>query len=593
MKKLLTFLICLILFFSFVSAKNNDENTSPVIKWIVCDFLHLDSTICTNQTLQEVQNKINPDTSTTGIETPLPAAINDPTYSKISTQDASNDENPTVVVSAPSSISPKVSSVIDNDTCVPGVTTENEDSSNYALKEDFECTARGSYNKENVKFIDGKSGKGIVYVLSKNPGGGYLKANYLRYNNSDGSLFNPIEGTVSFWAKPLYNFKEDNSHNGGGLFKASAPNKTGDVSIQVYNNMFIVYRDFSPCVRHIEYFQYTPTLKKDKWYLFNLTWKGNETRFYINNKEFSDKFTYKPMEFRLLAGAQLSFGSDSFVMDELRVSKKSKILNPIQKIPSDFKCPVLDNIIESTRPNATYKGIKLYNFPDSEAIKVIEGYIDLLGSSSADINVIMIANDKDYNVNYKEANGNFRFWGRTMFLRKSVYGTAKQFNETPEIFFHEAGHAKTYALGINYGGPDGEDKRKEWANINGIENYSGECSWKNQDIVYPANGFLSAYGSSMPDEDLAVWVGTAYALYIKNETFSDLLNKSSPMYDITYQKKIDFLLKKGFISQEIYNAVTDISKNKKYYLQFNDDYQGQNKGISGFSILKLWKKIVR
>jgi hypothetical protein len=74
----------------------------------------------------------------------------------------------------------------------------------------------------------------------------------------------------------------------------------------------------------------------------------------------------------------------------------------------------------------------------------------------------------------------------------------------------------------------------------------------------------------MPDEDLAEWVGITYDLYLKNKTFSDLLNPVSSMYNEKNIKKINFLLDKNFISKENYNAVTKINKNTKFYLEFNE-----------------------
>jgi len=153
-----------------------------------------------------------------------------------------------------------------------------------------------------------------------------------------------------------------------------------------------------------------------------------------------------------------------------------------------------------------------------------------------------------------------------MFLKKSYFDSAEKLEKEVKAFFHEAGHAYTFKKGLSYGGPNSEDKRKEWAEISGIDSYKGECSIPTNFIL--ESGFLTAYGSTMADEDLAEWVGITYHLYYINETFGDLLTEGSSIYDIKYQQKIDFLLAKGFISQEIYDAVTQDNENS-VYAQFN------------------------
>ena len=133
------------------------------------------------------------------------------------------------------------------------------------------------------------------------------------------------------------------------------------------------------------------------------------------------------------------------------------------------------------------------------------------------------------------------------------------------------GHAATFKFGVNYCGPTSGDKKLEWAKISGLDYYVEIISQNKKELrLVPSKGFLTWYSTKHPDEDLAEWVGITYDLYVKNETFSDLLKPGTDLYDIKNKKKIDFLLKKEFINQKIYDAVTKVKKNTKYYLEFNE-----------------------
>lgn len=79
---------------------------------------------------------------------------------------------------------------------------------------------------------------------------------------------------------------------------------------------------------------------------------------------------------------------------------------------------------------------------------------------------------------------------------------------------------------------------------------------KNFEKTKIANGFLAGQGGQCPSEDLAIWVGAAYDYYLKNRTFSDMLDPSSAKYSEKNRKKLDFILSKGFISKEAYDKVT-------------------------------------
>ena len=70
------------------------------------------------------------------------------------------------------------------------------------------------------------------------------------------------------------------------------------------------------------------------------------------------------------------------------------------------------------------------------------------------------------------------------------------------------------------------------------------------------NGSLGPQGGQCASEDLAIWVGAIYDLYLKHKTLANRLNPSSEKYSEKNIRKVDFILKKGFISQEIYDRVT-------------------------------------
>lgn len=155
-----------------------------------------------------------------------------------------------------------------------------------------------------------------------------------------------------------------------------------------------------------------------------------------------------------------------------------------------------------------------------------------------------------------------------MLLRRSLFDTPDEIETHAKTLFHEAAHSLIYALGINYAGDPGDPERGGWANISGIGSYRQYCEEPQKPAL--RDGFLTQYGWTMPDEDLAEWVGITYDLLVKGEGFSDLLRQDSRLYDPLYKQKIDFLLRKGFITTATYEGVTSPRKNTKAYLYYNE-----------------------
>ncbi|MCK5027599.1 MAG: peptidoglycan-binding protein [Candidatus Pacebacteria bacterium] len=444
---------------------------------------------------------------------------------------------------------------------------------NFLLIENFENSVKGEIGSGEIKYVAGKEGLGFIDVYNDNPDGGKMRARVLKYDNSGGKYIHPDFGKIEFWVKPLESATENEDHH--GFFSARAG--TYYWNIQLYKDKFVVYRDFPPCVR--SQLETSHIFETGKWYKLTLTWRGEETNFYINDEKINGfetvarSFVLGPENFgtSYLPGS-LEVGDDIFVTDNLQISRETDI--PASAMTTErsenIVCPNIKSLEENVQE--TYKEIALNNFPDQDTRDKIKHLIDLLafdwGTNYPLIEHVILIEDERVEILAEGHNGRYSLAMENILLRKSLFDSVEKIDDHARIFFHEAGHAYTMWAQLGYSGPTGPNKRKEWAEISGIDKYVGECV--RPDSFLFEDGFLTAYGSTMADEDLAEWVGTTYDLYYSGETFSDVLNPSSSKYSEKNKRKIDFLLEKGFINQEIYDAVTQVKKNSKKYLEFND-----------------------
>lgn len=437
--------------------------------------------------------------------------------------------------------------------------------STFTLTDDFEDTTQGTVSSGELDFVDGKSGKGILYdYYYDEEEERYLYANILRYDNTDNALMNLESGTAEVWVKPTADPSEDSrSHS---LIEAWSGG-TYMWKVMTYGDVIYVTRDTEPCTRSSLSVPYTFT--QDQWYKVTLSWRGDVTRLYINDERVDGTFTDSGREVFNRSGAVLTVGDGLFVTDSLRVTEESTILASelSEELHEEITCPNFAGVLEDTQE--TYKDIELHNFPSQATRNQIKEYIDSLPSSyDGEIEHIALVDDEQYELTSgPTAVANMMFAYRAIFMKESLFDTVEEIEEREKTFFHEAGHAHIFMQGLSYGGPGSGNKRTEWADISGIKNYAGECTIPDEVIL--EDGFLTAYGSTMPDEDLAEWVGIAFELYNSDETFSSLLKTGSSKYSKKHKQKVDFLLAKGFITQKMYNAITQTTPNTEKYLEFN------------------------
>ncbi|MDP3970104.1 MAG: LamG-like jellyroll fold domain-containing protein [bacterium] len=453
----------------------------------------------------------------------------------------------------------------------------------FTVEDDYNGSTLGAvYPTADIAFVDGHEGQGMIHVYSPTDDGGELRANALGYEINDGDLMDSRSGTIELWVNPASDVIENsNTH---GLMSAWTHNGINRWGITVYQNQLIVYRDFAPCIRSINRIDYT--FETGQWYKLTMSWRGPLTTFYINNEEVGT-FENESRNIYKTGGSYdhaddgtLKVGDDLFVSDNLRVSKESTL--PVQKINYDeidnIECPNFVGMLDENI-DEEYENIKLHNFPSQETRNVIKGYIDDLpnsyfdnGSATQDIQHIVLVDDSQYEVGQRTGDNtgsiaNFAFYGRAMYLKESYFDTVAELEDQQKNFFHEAGHAHIYSQGLNYSGPFSGSTRTEWGKISGLSTYAGECT--NPDTFILEDGFLTAHGSTMPDEDLAEWAGIVMDMYQKDSTFAVYLNPAKPKYSNKFQQKIDFLLEKKFITQKIYDAVTRNQNNVTDYTMFN------------------------
>lgn len=438
----------------------------------------------------------------------------------------------------------------------------------YVLQDTFEQTTLGeTYLDYQIQYVAGQAGYGFTDVYSTNSEGVQIRANILSYDNTDEQLLNTDVGTVELWVSPTSDPALDTESH--GLLDAWSAGRLNNWGILVYQNTLIVTRDFGPCIR--QSFQTPYIFTPGQWYKLTLTWRGTETEFYINDEPIGEFTTSGRSVYTSGVSGIVSVGDDLFITDTLSIAQESPIpVRDLEPTLSDVVCPDFDGLLEQNIQE-TYHDIVLHNFTDQATRDAVKSVLDLLPETYAgETKHIVVVDDETYDLWMHRPTilGHYSFPLHSIFLRASVFATPELVQAHTDTLFHEFGHGHIYAENLGYGGPTSGKKRTEWVNISGISAYVGECA--NPTEVLLDKGFLTAYASTMPDEDLAEWVGIALDLYAKNSTFSDLLNPSSEKYSSLYQTKVDYLLAHEFISQEIYDSITATTENSTYYTDYND-----------------------
>jgi len=353
-------------------------------------------------------------------------------------------------------------------------------------------------------------------------------------------------GTLSFRFKLLKDTASD-PHNHVLLLGVSS-DSAEDFKIQIIQDQLIVHRRFARCV--LASFVAPCRFPIGEWHALKLAWHGESTRFYLDEREVKPLGLFSSQDiFKMVP--EIRLGSDNyFAIDQFQVSGESDI--PVSPKDREFVknvvCTDLNQLLRERRQEE-YRGIELRNFPDQPARDKIKTYIDLLPPDFAKaIKNIVFVEDKRF---LKGGEGGFADSETgSLVLRGSVY-------DDPTVFFHEAAHLYDQKLRINFGVPD---EKSEWAAISGASCYFKGAKmdeyYENFRKTSVGNAFLSPQGGQCASEDLAIWVGTVYDIYLKGKTLADRLNPSSPNYSKKNIQKMDFILKKGFISRKIYDKVT-------------------------------------
>jgi hypothetical protein len=319
--------------------------------------------------------------------------------------------------------------------------------------------------------------------------------------------------------------------------------------IVITENKLIARRYFGHCL--LTAFSSSYDFKTGDWHRIKMTWNNASTKFYIDDKEVprvallsgDDLFKARP-------GIRLGHENGSYATEGLQVSDHSDI--PIDDSDRKFlltsSCPRLGELVNGP-VQEEYEGIKLQHFPDQKSIDKIKSYIALLPEDFAH-SIKHVVYVEDARAPKTGEGGEAIGESMSVILKGSYF-------DDPNVFFHEATHVYDFKLHIAMGVPD---DKNEWAAISGVTCYfkgaDMEGFYKKYERNHVQDAFLTPQGGQCSFEDLAIWVGAAYDYYLKNESMVKLLTPGGPKYSPKNKQKLDFLLRKGFIRQEVYDKLT-------------------------------------
>ncbi|MDD5772621.1 MAG: hypothetical protein PHX78_04050 [bacterium] len=351
-------------------------------------------------------------------------------------------------------------------------------------------------------------------------------------------------GTIEFRVKLLRDISTD-PHNHVLVLGVSS-DASERYEVEIIKDKMIARRFFGRCL--LTAFISPYDFKIMDWHDIKLTWNNASTKFYIDNREVTKIALLESDDIPKLIPCIRLGKDDNFEIDKFITSVGSLIEeDPVDReFVMNSSCPDLNELLNE-RSQEEYRGVKLHHFPDQISRDKVKSYIALLPEDFArSIKHVIFAEDERFK---RGELGSSDFKSMSIMLKKSNY-------DDPNVFFHEAAHVYDFKLRIATGVPD---DKSEWTAISGVS-----CYFKGTDMqefaanfreTHVKNAFLGGQGGECPPEDLAEWVGAVYEYYIKNKTFKDFLDPSGSLYSDKNQKKLDFLLSKGFYSKEIYDKV--------------------------------------
>ncbi len=356
----------------------------------------------------------------------------------------------------------------------------------------------------------------------------------------------PTRGRLASAYKLLKDISSD-PHNHVLLLGVSSDSRES-YELQIIQDKLIVHRRFASCV--LAAFAYPYQFQIGDWHELKLTWKNESSKFFVDGQEVKSLGLFSSVDLpKMIPGIRLGI-EPNFKIDQFQSSAESDIaaVPEDQTFVKNVVCTDLKQLVAGS-PQEEYRGIAFRNFPDLPSREKIKSYIDLLpGDFAAAIKNVVFVEDARF---LKGGEGGFADQeSGSLVLKGSIY-------DDPMVFFHEAAHLYDTKLKINFGVTD---QKSEWAAISGASCYFKGANLKEyyEDFKKTSvkNGFLGAQGGQCASEDLAIWVGTVYDSYLKGKTLTDKLTPGSPGYGPKNLAKMDFILKKGFISQQTYDKVT-------------------------------------
>jgi hypothetical protein len=353
-------------------------------------------------------------------------------------------------------------------------------------------------------------------------------------------------GTLEFEVSLLKEISSDPRNH--VLILAVASDSTEHYSIEFNQDQLIARRFFAKCI--LTAFSTAYDFKVSETHKIKLTWYEESTKFYVDGNEVKATGPLSSDDVAAM-NPEIRIGQEeNFKITNLRVSDKSDAY--LSQKDRDFVrnavCPNLKQLVEE-RPQETYMGVSLNHFPDQKARDIVKSYIQLLPEDFRKaIRRVIYVEDASFSKGGEAGLADDQ--SRSIVLKGSYYSD-------PNVFFHEAAHLYDYEQKINFGIPA---EQSEWAAISGVSCYFKGAKldefYERFEKTKVANGILGAQGGQCAFEDLAIWVGAAYDDYLKGKTFADKLDPKSPLYSKRNKQKLDFLLKKGFISRQIYDQIS-------------------------------------
>ncbi|MBF0545916.1 MAG: hypothetical protein HQM08_15850 [Candidatus Riflebacteria bacterium] len=324
-------------------------------------------------------------------------------------------------------------------------------------------------------------------------------------------------------------------HHDTLLLQAVSSDGTELYEIHVLAEDLLVLREFGGYLRTADR---TPHhFKKGMMYKFLLSWNKETTKFSVNDKEIRG---FNTMVINGFGKRQpfLKLGNDpDFEISNVQFSNQSTV--SVERADREFvqnsHAPNLGELMDSASQES-YQGVAIHEFPSQTLRDKIKKYIDLLPPDAVQVikHVVFVEKKR-----YPLPN-----WHGEAFPGRNAILLTENSMEDPSTFFHEAAHLFDFSrIPIK-----GHMESAEWEKLFMKDQIYQEL----KDSRKLHSGTVIAEGdANTPVEQLAYFVGIVYDLYFSPGS-SGL---KSFMAEPQNRAKLDFLMKEGFMRQEVYDRV--------------------------------------